>query len=109
VLESIGVACITIAVILELASYYKQIAKTLRTKNSAQVSSSAFMLKIAKYLFTLVGLAIYANWIGFGIEVAALVFCCVALYIIAKYKPKGWTLFNRPRKRKRLKKRSEIR
>jgi len=42
VLESIGVACITIAVILELASYYKQIAKTLRTKNSAQVSSSAF-------------------------------------------------------------------
>ncbi|MEE9214911.1 MAG: hypothetical protein V3U54_08975 [Thermodesulfobacteriota bacterium] len=108
-LESVGVACITIAVILELASYYKQIAKTLRTKNSAQVSSSAFMLKIIKYLFTLVGLGIFANWVGFFIEVLALVFCCVALYIIAKHKPKGWTLFNTPRKYKRLKKRSELR
>lgn len=92
-IQSVGVACITIALVLELASYYKQIAKTLRTKRSTQVSSSAFVLKIAKYIFTLIGLAIYSNWVGFGIEVAALVMCSVALYIVMKYKPKNWSLF----------------
>ena len=108
-IDVIGVACITIAVILELGSYYKQISKTLRTKNSSQVSSSSFMLKIVKYIFTLIGLGIFANWVGFAIEVLALIFCSVALYIIAQYKPEGWTLFNRTKKQKRLKKRSERR
>jgi uncharacterized protein with PQ loop repeat len=91
--HSIGVACITIAILLELASYYKQVAKTLRTKKSSQVSSSAFVYKIIKYLVTLAALAIYSNWVAFGIEVAALSFCCWALYTVCKYKPKHWRLF----------------
>lgn len=104
-LELVGVACITIAVILEMSSYYKQISKTLRTKKSAQVSSSAFLLKILKYLFTLAGLGVFGNWVGFGIEVAALAFCCIALKIICRYKPKGWRLFG---KHKRISKKKKM-
>jgi uncharacterized protein with PQ loop repeat len=93
-LHVMGVVCITLAVILEFASYYKQVAKTLRTKKSAHVSSSSYLLKIAKYLVTITGLAIYANWVGVGIEIAALAACVIVLYIVAKYKPKGWRLFS---------------
>ena len=92
-LNSIGVASITIALVLELGSYWKQISKTLRTKRSSQVSSSAFLLKLIKYVFTLIGLAIYVNWVAFGMEVAALVMCSIALYIVCKFKPKGWKLW----------------
>lgn len=91
--NSVGIGCVAIALFLEFASYYKQIAKTIRTKKSAQVSSTAYLLKIAKYIFTLIGLALYSNWVGFGLEVGALLICCVALYIVAKYKPKNWSLF----------------
>lgn len=94
-LHSIGVVCVTIALILEAGSYYRQIAKTLRTKHSTQVSSTAFLYKIAKYLFTLVALIIYSNWVALGIEVAALILCCWALYIIIDHKPKKWKLFPR--------------
>jgi hypothetical protein len=31
--------------------------------------------------------------VGMALEIAALVFCVIALCIIAKYKPKGWNLF----------------
>jgi predicted Kef-type K+ transport protein len=92
-INSIGVVCVIIALFLELASYYKQIAKTFRTRKSSQVSSTAYLLKIVKYGFTLIGLAIYSNWVGFGLEMAALIICCVALYIVAKFKPKGWSLW----------------
>lgn len=92
-MHEIGIACITIAVMLELLSYWKQIAKTRRERNSKHVSSSAYILKVAKYLFTLVGLAIYSNWVGFGLEAAALIFCSMALWIIVKHKPKKWRLF----------------
>lgn len=90
----IGIICVTVALLLELASYYKQIAKTLRTKRSSQVSSTAYMLKIAKYLFTIAGLLIYANWVGLGMEVAALLICLIAFSLIIKYKPKNWKLFD---------------
>lgn len=90
----IGVACITLALVLEMGSYYKQISKTRRTKKSRHVSSSAFVWKIAKYVVTIVGLAIYANWVAVGIEIAALAMCVVALYVIVKAKPKGWRLFS---------------
>jgi uncharacterized protein with PQ loop repeat len=92
-LHIIGVTCITIAVILELASYYKQVAKTLRTKKSGNVSSSAYMYKLAKYIFTIIALMIYSNWVGVGIEVAALIMCVITLWIICRYKPRGWRLF----------------
>lgn len=92
-MNSIGISCVAIALVLELASYWKQIVKTLRDRNSDHVSSSAYMLKIAKYVFTLVGLAIYSNWVGFGLEVAALTICLAAFYVICRFKPKGWRLF----------------
>ena len=92
-LESIGVVLLTIAVMLELASYYKQIAKTLKTKRSSQVSSSAFVYRWIKYIVTIGGLCVFANWVAVAVEVAALVFCSIALYIVCKYKPKGWRLF----------------
>lgn len=92
-MNRLGIICVGLALVLELLSYWKQISKTLRERNSDHVSSSAYMLKIAKYIFTLVGLAIYSNWVGFGLELAALGICLVAFYLIVKYKPKGWRLF----------------
>ena len=91
--QAVGVVCLTIAVLLELASYYKQIAKTLRTKKSSQVSSMAFVYKWVKYIVTIIGLCIFANWVAVAIEVAALIFCSIALYIVCKYKPKNWSLW----------------
>jgi len=92
-MKVIGIICIVLALILELASYYKQIAKTLRTKRSSQVSSTAYLLKIAKYIVTIASLVIYANWVGVGLEFAALIICTIALCIVAQYKPKGWKLW----------------
>jgi len=89
----IGIGCIVIALFLEMFSYYRQIAKTLKTKRSAQVSSSAYEYKLAKYVVTIIGLAIYSNWVGLGLEVAALSMCLVAFAIIIKYKPKKWRLW----------------
>jgi uncharacterized protein with PQ loop repeat len=54
--KQVGVFCIGMALILELLSYWKQIAKTLRTKKSAHVSSTAYLLKLVKYAFTILGL-----------------------------------------------------
>ena len=94
-IQILGASCVAIALVLELASYYKQIAKTLRAKHSSQVSSTAYLLKIAKYIFTLIGLGIYVNWVGFAMELVALMICLVAFYIIVKHKPKNWHLFNK--------------
>lgn len=93
-IESIGASCITIAVILDIASYYKQVLKTLNTKKSRHVSTSALMLRIVKDMFVLVALGIYANWQGFGIHVLSLTACSITLYVVAQHKPKGWKLFN---------------
>jgi hypothetical protein len=88
----IGIGCVVIALLLELGSYWKQIAKTLRTKKSKDVSTSAYLLKVVKYAFTMVALVIYANWVGFLMEVVSLAACLIALAIVARYKPRGWRL-----------------
>ena len=89
----IGVICIIAALFCEIWAYYKQAAKTLRTKKSAHVSTSFLMIRLAKYAFTLVALAIYANWIAFGMQIVALVSCVAVLIVVIKYKPKNWRLF----------------
>lgn len=93
-IKLVGAVCVGFACFMDLSSYYKQISKTLRTKHSAQISSTAYMMKFAKIVLNMVGLAIFSNWVGFGMEAAALIFCFVAFGIIVKYKPRGWTLFN---------------
>jgi uncharacterized protein with PQ loop repeat len=89
----LGIVCIGLAACLELLSYYKQVAKTLRTRHSKDVSSSAYVYKLIKYVITILGLAIYNNYVGMALEIAAFLFCLIALLIIVKYKPKGWRLF----------------
>lgn len=89
----IGVTCVVIALLLELGSYWKQIAKTLRTKKSKDVSTSAYALKVVKYVFTMMALAIYSNYVGLLMEVVSLAACLIALLIVARYKPRGWTLW----------------
>jgi len=91
-MKILGTICVALAVLLELLSYYKQIAKTLRTKHSDDVSSSAYLYKLLKYVVTIVGLLIYANYVGMALELAAFLFCLISLCIIAKFKPKGWSL-----------------
>jgi len=82
-----------IALWLDTASYYRQIKKTLRTKKSSQVSSTAFLYKIAKALFALIGLAIYKNFVGVGMELFMLIVYAISLGVIIRFKPKGWKLF----------------
>lgn len=84
---------VAVALWLDTASYVRQIKKTLKTKKSSQVSSTAFLYKIAKALCALVGLGIYLNWVGFVMELFMLLIYFVSLSIIMKYKPKGWSLF----------------
>jgi len=90
----IGIACASIALFFEFSSYWKQITKTLRAKHSNQVSSSAYLYKMAKIFFNLINLAIFANWVGFTMETASLVICIAALTVVAHFKPKGWRLIH---------------
>ena len=98
---AIGGACVAVAFLLDAMSYWKQIAKILRTKKSTQVSSSQYLYKIAKAICALLGLAIYANWVGVGLEVAMLIVYAASLIIVARYKPKHWRLFQRRKHGKR--------
>lgn len=91
-MHSIGIACIVIALLLELGSYYRQIAKTLRTKKSKDVSSTSYLMKVIKYLITMVGLSIFANWAGLVMEIVSLIACLAALTIVIRFKPKNWRL-----------------
>jgi len=93
-LRLIGIACASVALFFEFSSYYRQIKKTLRVGHSNQVSSSSYLFKIGKISFNLINLAIFANWVGFSMEAAALVICIAALSVIAHFKPKGWRLFH---------------
>jgi hypothetical protein len=90
--NTIGTVCVTLALLLDSASYYKQIAKTLRTKKSKDVSSSAYLYKICKALLASVGLFIFANYVGLAMELVLLIVYAISLYVICKYKPKGWKL-----------------
>jgi uncharacterized protein with PQ loop repeat len=93
-LSTIGGACVVLALFLDSLSYWKQIAKTLRTKKSAHVSSSQYIYKIGKAVFALFGLAIYSNWVGVGIETFMVGVYIWSLYVVARHKPKGWKLFD---------------
>lgn len=88
-----AVLCIALALWLDTLSYYRQIRKTIRTKKSSQVSSTAFLYKIAKVIFAMMGLAVYSNWVGLGMEFFMLVVYSISLYVIIKFKPKGWKLW----------------
>jgi len=94
-----GFICFILALLFELLSYHKQVAKTLRTKKSEHVSTSSYMCKIIKYFFALASLAVFANWVAFCMELAALAFCAAALIIIAQYKPDHWRLWQRKQTR----------
>ncbi len=91
-IKSIGILCVIGALILDIASYYRQIAKILKTKKSSQVSSTAYLFKIGKAKLALVGLIMYANWVGVVMEVVMILVYIGCLIIIAKYKPKNWRL-----------------
>lgn len=89
----IATLCVAIALWLDCLSYWRQIKKTLKTRKSSQVSSTAFLYKITKAIAALVGLAIYKNFVGMGMEIFMLVIYIVSLCIIIKFKPKGWSLW----------------
>lgn len=93
-LRVIGISCASIALFFEFSSYYRQIRKTLKVGHSNQVSSSSYLYKIGKISFNLINLAIFANWVGFGMEAAALGICIAALAVIAHFKPHRWRLIN---------------
>ena len=92
-MHEIGPACLTIALLLDVGSYYKQVKKTLRTKKSRHVSTSSLVLRILKDIFLLISLIVYSNWVGVGVHVVSLLACSTTLAVVCKYKPKGWKLF----------------
>ena len=92
-IKTIGSVLVFVAVFFDLFSYWKQIVKTLRAKDSKEVSSSAYLMKIVHYLCSVISLAIFSNWVGFGMEFAAFIFCLITLAVVAHHKPKGWRLF----------------
>lgn len=94
ILKIIGGLFVAASCLFDLSSYWKQISKTLRTKKSAQVSTQAYMMKISHYLCSLIALAIYVNWVGFGMEALAFIICLICFVIVMKYKPRGWKLFS---------------
>lgn len=93
-LRLIGIICAVIAISFDFASYWKQIAKTLRQRHSNQVSSSSYLFKIAKIVFNIINLAIFSNFVGVSMEAAAFLICVAALSVICHFKPKGWHLFS---------------
>jgi uncharacterized protein with PQ loop repeat len=90
----IGTVCVTLALALDSASYWKQIIKILRTKRSKDVSSSSYILKIGKAVIAAVGLATFANYAGLVMELVMLAVYVASLVIICRYKPRGWKLWN---------------
>jgi hypothetical protein len=78
---------------LDTLSYYRQIKKTLKAKKSSQISSTAFLYKIGKVAFAMIGLALCSNWVGLGMEGFMLLVYTVSLWIIVKYKPKTWSFW----------------
>lgn len=93
-IKILAIICACISLICEFSSYWKQISKTLKTKQSIQVSSSAYLFKIAKIFFNLINLFIFSNYIGFAMEAAALCICIAALMVVAHFKPSDWKLFD---------------
>lgn len=88
----IGTACVALALFFDTVSYWKQIVKTVKSKKSSQVSTSAYLYKIGKALFAMGGLAIYSNYVGMLMETFMLAIYIVSLIVIAHYKPKKWRL-----------------
>jgi len=106
--QAIAGASVVLALVLDSLSYWKQIAKTLRTGKSAQVSSSQYLYKIGKAICATVGLALYANWVGVIIETFMLIVYIISLIVVIKHKPKGWTLWGRFNKGKKTRTKKEV-
>jgi predicted MFS family arabinose efflux permease len=90
----LGVILVGTALFLDTMSYWKQIRKTLKTRRSSQVSSTQYVYKIAKAFCALIGLAMYNNWVGMGMEGFMLCIYVISLVVVAHYKPKNWRLFS---------------
>jgi hypothetical protein len=89
----IATLSVAVALCLDTASYWRQIKKTLKTKKSTQVSSTSFIYKILKAKFSMVGLALYGNWVGVGMEIFMLAVYSIALAVVIKFKPKNWSIW----------------
>jgi hypothetical protein len=89
----LGTACVAIALALDSASYWRQIAKIIRTKRSKDVSSTSFIYKILKAVIAAVGLLSFANYAGFVMELVMLCVYVFSLVVICKFKPRGWRLW----------------
>ncbi|MGH7974786.1 MAG: hypothetical protein ACREBR_04625 [bacterium] len=94
-LKIIGFIFVFISVFFDLYAYWKQVDKTLREKESKDVSTSFYIMKITHYICSIIALTIFANYAGLIIEAAPLIFCLITLVIVARFKPKGWTLFGK--------------
>jgi len=92
-IKIIGCLFVSASVFFDIYSYWKQVAKTLREKESKDVSTSAYIMKIVHYICSICALVIFMNWAGLVIETVPLICCLIVLVVVARYKPRGWKLF----------------
>jgi hypothetical protein len=88
----LGAILVIISNVCEAYAYYKQAAKANLEEDSTQISSSAYKIKMIKYLVMIVGLFIWGNWIAVISEIFALTCCQLSLLWVMQFKPKGWEL-----------------
>ena len=89
----IGSLCVAAALFFDILGYWRQARKIIKEKHSNQVSSTSYLYKVLKGLLAVGGLIIFSNWVGLGMEVVLIIVYIVSLFIIVRYKPKGWKMF----------------
>src|SRR5690349_2705295 len=92
-IKTIGSFFVAASVFFDIYAYWKQLRKTMLEKESKDVSTSSYLMKIVHYFCSIVALVIFMNWAGLIIEAVPLVCCLIVLVVVARYKPKNWKLF----------------
>jgi len=81
----IGISSVT-----DLLAVYRQINKTLKCKDSGDVSTGFYATKLLKDLILAVALIIYTNWAGLIALIPGFIAYIIAYRIVIKAKPKTW-------------------
>ena len=91
-IKLLGAFLVIFSNLCEATAYYKQAIKAPVEGDSTQISTSAYKIKIIKYLLMIVGLAVWGNWIAVGSEIFALICCLESLLVVMCFKPESWEL-----------------
>ena len=89
-IQIVGWICFFLSILLDIASYIRQIQKLVKTRCSEDISSTAWYMKWYKDLTAIIACVCLVNYIGAGLATIGLIMCSITLYLIISYKPKDW-------------------